>query len=404
MEELRQIFLADSISRLENLKNKIQTEPFFTELRNETFRALHTIKGTAHSFGLLTAAHLAHDLETLLAAAQNKQISNEELQTLLSEGFEILIKSLSNKHFRFSPEFAERFQKYVAKKDDLELFDEYSLGLPETILAQMSKQEKVNLRRALEDGNNLEILEIGFAPETFAAEFKNFRADLSEKGEVIATFPNARFAAQNKIGFQIIFATFGNSLDFVGDYPVESAGPSFFQVTSVAARSIVADILEYASDLAENLGKKIEFETAIQADSIKPKQAKIIFDALLHLVRNAVDHGIEREGKIKIEILNGGGRIYLKVADNGRGVDLEKIRETAFGKNLIEKDAVLSETETLNLIFAHGFSTAETVSEISGRGVGLDAVKDSVENSGGEITVQSETGKGTTFEIFLREK
>jgi two-component system, chemotaxis family, sensor kinase CheA len=404
MEELRQIFLADSISRLENLKNKITAEPFFAELRSETFRALHTIKGTAHSFGLLTAAHLAHDLENLLAAAHEKKISAAELRTLLPEGIEILIKSLADRHFRFAPEFAEKFQKYVARKDELDLFDENSLGLPEAILTQMSKQEKIHLRRAVEDGSNLEVLEIGFAPENFAEEFKNFRRDLSAKGEIIATLPNARFAAENKIGFQIIFATFENSMNFVGDYPVEHGAPTLYQAVSVATTAIVAEMVEYAEKLAANAGKTVEFETAIDADALAPKQARVIFDALLHLVRNAVDHGVERAGKIEIEILSDSERVYLKVADDGRGVDLKKLRAKAIEKNLLAPDAEMSEAEILNLIFAPEFSTAETVSETSGRGVGLDAVKTAVETAGGSIYVQSETGKGTTFEIVLKQK
>jgi two-component system, chemotaxis family, sensor kinase CheA len=400
MEELRQIFLADSISRLENLKNKINAEPFFAELRSETFRALHTIKGTAHSFGLLTAAHLAHDLENLLAAAQEKKIPAEELRTLLPEGIEILIKSLADKHFRFSPEFAEKFQKYVAKKDDLELFDESSLGLPAPILAQMSKQEKINLRRAFEDGNSLSVLEIGFPAATFAGEFKNFRDELSEKGEIIATFPSARFAAENKIGFQIVFATFEDGNAVAGDYPVEVAY-SVYQISAVAASAIVAEICEYGENLAASFGKKIRFETVVAGESLAPKQARVIFDALLHLVRNAVDHGVERAGKIEIEISCDAERVRLKVADDGRGVDLKKLRAKASEKNLIAPDADLSDAEILNLIFAPEFSTAETVSEISGRGVGLDAVKAAIEAAGGEIHVQSEPGKGTTFEIFL---
>lgn len=404
MEELRQTFLADSISRLENLRNKITAETLSPEFEREALRTLHTIKGTAQTFGLPAAAHLAHELENLLAASRARRIPPEELSALLPEGIEILSRSLANKYFRFSPEFAGKMEKYAARKADSEPFDENSLGLPAAIVGQMSKPEKTNLRRALADGNNLEILEIGFAPETLAAEYKNFRARLSEKGEIIAAFPCPRFAAENKIGFQLIFATYENPTDFLEGFPVTRSGPAVYQAAAVAAPSIAAQIAEYGARLAAGLGKKIEFETAVSSEAIAPRAAQIIFEALLHLVRNAVDHGIERRGKIKIEIASDPGGIFLRVSDDGRGIDAEKVRRTAVEKNLLAADAPLSETEVLNLIFAHGFSTGAAVSEISGRGVGLDAVKSSVETAGGEIRVESEPGKGTTFEIFLKEK
>jgi chemotaxis protein histidine kinase CheA len=153
---------------------------------------------------------------------------------------------------------------------------------------------------------------------------------------------------------------------------------------------------------ARRLKKNIEFETSLKnAAEISNKRRRLISECLLHLIRNAADHAIEQTGKIKIEIILENEHLILRVADDGRGLDAEKIKLHATEKNLIRKNENLSREEIFKLIFAPGFSTAERVSEISGRGVGLDVVQNSVEKAGGEIRVASEKNQGTVFEISL---
>jgi two-component system chemotaxis sensor kinase CheA len=215
--------------------------------------------------------------------------------------------------------------------------------------------------------------------------------------------PSAKFAAQGKIGFQIIFATFEDVTAVIESYPVEVV-LQIHQTFSNKLSGILHQVAGHGKSLVARLGKNVLFETSFEDKEFSPATLKTIFDILLHLVRNAIDHGIDREGKIKIEAAsNEDGGVRLKVSDDGRGIDLEKVRRRAVEKNLISADADLSEPEILNLIFAHGFSTSENVSEISGRGVGLDVVKDLTEKAGGELRVKSESGRGTTFEILLKE-
>lgn len=403
MEDFREAFLSDSISKLNKLQNDLRNEIFSPELERELFRALHTIKGTSQTFGFAVSAILAHTLENLLSAAKTDALSPEKSKSLLLEGIEILTQSLSEKDFQISQSFREKLREFHSELPPKMHRRDYASELPESLSAQLSNQEKAALNAAMENGNNLVVLEIGFDAASFAGEFKAFREKLGSKGEVIAALPSAKYAAEGKIGFQIIYATFEDITDIIENFPVEVT-EQIYQTFSNNLPGILHQIAGHGKSLAARLGKKIEFETSFEDKDFPARTLKTIFDILLHLVRNAIDHGIDREGKIKIELAsNAGGGVSLKVSDDGRGIDLEKVRRKAVEKNLISAGARLSGAEILHLIFAHGFSTGETVSEISGRGVGLDVVKDLTEKSGGEISVKSEPGRGTTFEILLKE-
>jgi two-component system chemotaxis sensor kinase CheA len=130
------------------------------------------------------------------------------------------------------------------------------------------------------------------------------------------------------------------------------------------------------------------------------------------MLRNAIDHGLEdtearvaagksEEGTVRLAALHRSGRIVIEVSDDGRGINRPRVREIAISKGLISADAVLTDEEIDNLIFLPGFSTASTVSNISGRGVGMDVVKRSIQALGGRISIGSEPGKGSTFTLSL---
>ena len=159
-------------------------------------------------------------------------------------------------------------------------------------------------------------------------------------------------------------------------------------------------------------GKEIEFSTAGSQLRIDKMVCDAIADPLLHLVRNAVDQGIEtpderaRAGKeaagaVRIEASSAGGRVRFLVSDDGRGIDPHVVSEAAAKLGLIERGLCFSSERSLRLIFRPGFSTATTVSSVSGRGVGLDVVESAVERAGGAVRVRTQVGKGTEFEIRL---
>ncbi len=165
-------------------------------------------------------------------------------------------------------------------------------------------------------------------------------------------------------------------------------------------------------DLQSSTGKNIRLEVSGESTEIDKTIIERLGDPLTHLIRNAADHGIEDaetriaagkdpEGTLRISAEQRSGRILIRIDDDGRGIDQAKVLKKAVEKGLVAPDANLSPDEINNLIFAPGFSTAETVSSISGRGVGMDVVRQNVKDLGGRITVKTEPGAGTSFILTL---
>ena len=165
-------------------------------------------------------------------------------------------------------------------------------------------------------------------------------------------------------------------------------------------------------DLQASTGKNINLEVSGETTEIDKTIIERLGDPLTHLIRNAADHGIEDaatrtangkspDGTLKLSAEQRSGRILIRIEDDGRGIDQAKVLKKAVEKGLVAPDANLSADEINNLIFAPGFSTAETVSSISGRGVGMDVVRQNVKDLGGRITVKTEPGAGTSFILTL---
>ncbi len=165
-------------------------------------------------------------------------------------------------------------------------------------------------------------------------------------------------------------------------------------------------------DLQASTGKTINLEVSGESTEIDKTIIERLGDPLTHLIRNAADHGIEDaatrvasgkvpEGTLKLSAEQRSGRILIRIEDDGRGIDQARVLKKAVEKGLVAPDANLSPDEINNLIFAPGFSTAETVSSISGRGVGMDVVRQNVKDLGGRITVKTEPGAGTSFILTL---
>ncbi len=165
-------------------------------------------------------------------------------------------------------------------------------------------------------------------------------------------------------------------------------------------------------DLSSKLGKQIELKLSGEQTEVDKSVVELISDPLVHLIRNSIDHGIEmpqqrvesgkpENGTIHLKAFHRGGSIFIEVSDDGKGLDAEKIKAIALERGLITENEKLSDLQAYELIMAPGFSTAESVTDVSGRGVGMDVVRKNIQALGGNIEIRSELGKGSTISISL---
>lgn len=165
-------------------------------------------------------------------------------------------------------------------------------------------------------------------------------------------------------------------------------------------------------DLSKSLNKKVNLVIEGEETELDKSVIEDLLDPLMHSVRNALDHGVEspedrraagkpEEGTVMLRASNEGNMIIIEIADDGKGIDVEAVRNKAIERGLIHPSKVLTDLESFNMIFDPGFSTAAAITNISGRGVGLDVVKRQIEKLNGSVTVSSQRGKGSKFTIKL---
>ena len=187
---------------------------------------------------------------------------------------------------------------------------------------------------------------------------------------------------------------------------------SVMRLRMVAIGTVFSRFPRLVRDLAKKTGKEIELVLKGEDTELDKTVVEVIGDPLMHLIRNSVDHGIESPeerrvagkpelGTVTLDAYHEGNHIAILISDDGAGLPLDKIRNIAVSKGLIGEREELSERDIANLIFLPGFSTADTVTDISGRGVGMDVVKKALNNLGGMVDITTRNGLGTTFTIRL---
>lgn len=184
------------------------------------------------------------------------------------------------------------------------------------------------------------------------------------------------------------------------------------QMRMVPVRGVFQKMSRLVRDLAKKQDKKIRLVLTGETTEMDRSMVEHIGDPLVHLIRNSVDHGIESpqgrkdqgkstEGTIELSAYHEGGIVIIEIQDDGRGIDKEAVLKKAIANGLISENHSLTDKEIWNLIFEPGFSTAKQVSEVSGRGVGMDVVKRSIESMHGRISIHSESGKGSSIRLML---
>ena len=189
---------------------------------------------------------------------------------------------------------------------------------------------------------------------------------------------------------------------------------TIMKVRMVPVSSVFSRFPRLVRDLSRKSGKEVDLVMEGEETELDKSVVEVIGDPLVHLIRNSVDHGIEPEdqrlaagkpakGKVVLRAFHKGNSVAIEIEDDGKGIDPAKMREVAIRKGVItpEEAAQLDDRESLELIFAPGFSSAEKITDISGRGVGMDVVRTNIKNLKGSVSTYSEVGKGTRFTLSL---
>jgi two-component system chemotaxis sensor kinase CheA len=187
---------------------------------------------------------------------------------------------------------------------------------------------------------------------------------------------------------------------------------SVMAIRAQPVKSVFQRMPRLVREVAAATGKQVRLVTEGEATEVDKTVIERLSDPITHMIRNAIDHGLETpearlaagkpaEGTVRLSAQHRSGRIVIEVADDGRGIDRDRVRAIAVSRGVIPAEVMLTDDEVDNLIFAPGFSTAETVSDISGRGVGMDVVKRSIQALGGRIVIGSRPGEGSTFTLSL---
>ena len=360
----------------------LEREPKRRDVLDETFRAFHTLKGMAGFLALDGIQSTAHAAESVLDAPRHGEAtlgdrecsaifeSVDELRRLVSDvggGAGVPVQVAT-------PEVARRTRDGEPAAQSRARTRESAA----TLSMSTVRVDESRLDRLLDAIGEMVIA------ESMASE--------SARSEVVSDRLAQQLARLDKITREM--------QELATSLRMMPLGPTFRRMNRLVR------------DLAHKSGKQVELEVSGAQTELDKEMVDRLGDPLIHLLRNAVDHGVEPPedrvaagkaavGTVSLRAFHEGGAVVIEVADDGRGLDADAIVAKALERGLIDEGAALSQQEMLGLILMPGFSTAREVTDVSGRGVGMDVVKGAVESMRGHVEVVSEAGRGARFTIRL---
>ena len=312
------------------------------QLIDSLFRTVHTFKAAASAEGLNDLSRTAHEFEDLLHALRTGRVI---LDAEVLRVFDETVATLRNgSAISLSNRVSQLSSNVPLSKNEVP---------PEFV--SLRDEERHRAAAALREGSNLYLMEVAFEATDFDEPFRWLKEQLEKTAEIISTSVRMQ---DDKIIFHVVYAS---------------------QSEKTPIRTVLQQALLAGQTVAATLGKQVEFVVKSEELLLDKSVSDSLADALLHLVRNAVDHGIESRGKVALEVTAEAGQVSVCVSDDGRGIA----------------------PENLPFVFQPGFSTANSVTDLSGRGVGLDVVATTIQELGGTVTVTSEPGNGSSFKITL---
>jgi two-component system chemotaxis sensor kinase CheA len=396
------------------------------------FRGFHTIKGLAGFLEFPDIQEVAHEIETLLDLARNSKLTiTPAIVDVVLEGADFLKQALAgvdealaSKTARVISEWARLVLEIRTAAAGEPMTTEAPPAAPEPAPreapqqaqqqpAQISPEPPAQPAAATSDSASSALSAESKTPKT--REVFSIRVD-TEKLDHLMDMVGEMVIAQSLVRHN-------KSLSGTTDSRLQRDLSQLARITNDVQRTTMSlrmlpigqafqRVVRLIRDLSRRAGKQVELETFGEDTEVDKTIAEELADPLMHMIRNSIDHGIELPdartaagknptARIRLAAYHQGGQIVVELSDDGRGLDREKILKKAKQNGLILEDAQLSENEIFQLIFEPGFSTADKVTDISGRGVGMDVVRGRIQKLRGRIEIQSKPGCGTTFFLKL---
>ncbi|NBO37341.1 hypothetical protein EBU99_02025 [bacterium] len=433
-------FLNNADELLDSLTNsllKLEKNPSDSRPIESIFRAAHTIKGTAGMLGFSSIEHLCHALENTFDRMRKGQLSasSKLIDTLLAgwdkvrELFEMLrsgkVPTLNLTPYLQQLSNAEKGVEAVGSdfSHSIPQASEQAQISPESGSELQSKPQALELQKAVpvadkeishQAASGKGEASKGDTQGTIRVDLKRLDCLVNLVGELVidrTRFARIEEALRTRAANSDLSHEMAESVLLFGRHMNEVQN-IIMKVRMIPVGNVFYKFSRVVRDLSRQCGKEVELVIEGGETEFDKTLVEEIGDPLVHLIRNSIDHGIEtpeqreaagksRKGQIRLSASQQGNTISISVEDDGKGLDIERIRAKAIKNGLISESAQLSHSEIFNLIFEPGFSTAEKVTNISGRGVGMDVVKKNIQKLKGVVDLDSTPGVGTKTIIKL---
>jgi two-component system chemotaxis sensor kinase CheA len=434
----------DHIHTAETSLLELESDPSVAEKIDCVFRAWHTIKGVAGFLNLKEVQTLAHGMESIMDKARRKELRlHAQCIDLLLEGNDCLKnflalveEAMSSGTLIIPPNYDALMQRLSGpisnaavplaaspeKKIGEILIDQGALP-PQKIQEALAKQQAGDQRKLGEiliEEHKVPAQAVGGALAAQGAARagaieETIRVPVNRIGALVDTIGEAVIAQSMIYAHHAIRAISDQSVHTKIAHAamiMRQIQEMAMSLRMVSVKATFQKMARLARDLAKKFNREIEFTTEGEDTELDKSVVENIGDPLIHMIRNALDHGVEppeervKAGKpakaiVKLRAYHRAGNIYIELSDDGRGLDRDAIYKKAISKGLCKADERLSDEETFRFIFLPGFSTAKVVTDVSGRGVGMDVVRRNIEGLRGSVEIASSAGKGTTFTIRL---
>lgn len=395
------------IEEFETLLLELEQEPEKQQTIDGIFRLVHNIKGSSKAVGFESLGIFCHELETYMLDIKNgvKKVTKNVIDKLLFSK-DVMTSTLYN--------HKSDLNKPVDLTEEVKMLklEDGSSAITSSSSETTTVSENTDEAQIVNDGpvqfnakKKVQITSNG--DESVRVNLKRVDNIINAVGELVVL----QSVLREQVGQTGVGTKASRVTDDLGKIIKEVQDLSM-SLRMVPAKTLVQKLQRICRDTSAGLDKDVRFVIQGEETEIDKTILDMISDPLVHLVRNAVDHGFEtkdersqtdkvQQCELILSISYEGGKLLIRVKDDGKGLDRERIQNKAVEKGIIKAGVTLSDQQIHELIFAPGFSTKQAVTEVSGRGVGMDVVKTSVEALGGQIEIKSQFKKGTEFIIQL---